>query len=278
MRNLDLCVNIATKPNRSHLLTGKETLLLPCLGRTERDVQASGEQAVTVEDTVSMVHASRGRLNPPSDEVRSEPWIVAHMAKAVLRDRYGIDWTAFADDYDRIRDAIEQVIPGFDDYNERIRRPGGFRLPVATAERQWKTKSGKADFKVFEGLAEPEDVDAEALTLTTVRSHDQFNTTIYGHDDRYRGVFGRRDVVFMNTADMAARGLATGDHVDVESLSSGEVLKDFAVFAHDIARGCTAAYYPEANVLIPLSAHDKKSGTPAYKSVPVRIRRSAAHG
>ena len=275
MRNLDLMVNIATKPNRSHLLVGKETLLLPCLGRTERDVQASGEQAVTVEDTVSMVHASRGKLAPPSDHVRSEPWIVARMAKAVLGDKYGIDWSAFVDDYDRIRDAIEQVIPGFDNYNERIKTPGGFRLPVATAERTWKTASGKADFKVHDGLAAPADIAADTVTLTTIRSHDQFNTTIYGHDDRYRGVFGRRDVVFMNEADMAQRGLVTGDRVDVESLSSGEVLRDFAVFTHDIASGCAAAYYPEANVLIPLSAHDRKSGTPAYKSVPVRIRKAA---
>ncbi|MGN6208388.1 FdhF/YdeP family oxidoreductase [Asticcacaulis sp.] len=276
VRGLDLAVHVATKLNRSHLLLAKENILLPCLGRTELDMQASGPQSVTVEDTMSMVHASTGKLPPPSEHVRSEPWIVANLARAVLGDRFAIPWEAYADDYSLIRDAIAQVLPAFRDYNERIRTPGGFRLPVGPSERLWKTPSGKAEFRVFPGLhAEAVNPDPDVLTLTTLRSHDQYNTTIYGLDDRYRGVFGRRDVVFMNPDDLAARGLVTGDVVDVSSAISDAVLAGYSVVSYNIPRGCAAAYYPEANVLIPLSRHDKASGTPSYKSVPVRISRAA---
>ena len=273
-RNLDLAVHVATKPNRSHLLLARKNLLLPCLGRTDRDIQATGPQSVTVEDTMSMVHASQGRLPPPSDEVKSEPWIVAHLARAVLGDRYAIPWEDYCGDYDLIRDAIEAVLPAFADYNARIREPGGFRLPLPSAERIWKTKSGKAEFVVFKGLGEKE-VDRDVLMMTSLRSHDQYNTTIYGLDDRYRGIFGRRDVVFMNAEDVAARGWKTGDVVDVQSVDMPDaVLKGFRVVAHDMARGCAAAYYPEANVLMPLDAYDKKSGTPSYKSTPIRVVRT----
>ncbi len=272
-RNLDLAVHVATKPNRSHLLLAKENLLLPCLGRTDRDLQATGPQSVTVEDTMSMVHASQGRLPPPSDEVKSEPWIVAHLARAVLGDRYAIPWEDYCGDYDLVRDAIEAVLPAFADYNARIREPGGFRLPLPSAERIWKTKSGKAEFMVFKGLGE-KDVESDVLMMTSLRSHDQYNTTIYGLDDRYRGIFGRRDVVFMNADEVAARGWKTGDVVDVQSVDMPDaVLKGFRVVAHDMARGCAAAYYPEANVLMPLDAYDKKSGTPSYKSTPIRVIR-----
>lgn len=274
-RNLDLAVHVATKPNRSHLLLAKDNILLPCLGRTDRDIQATGPQSVTVEDTMSMVHASQGRLPPPSDEVKSEPWIVAQLAMAVLGERHGIPWQAYCDDYDLIRDAIEQVLPAFAGYNARIRQPGGFRLPLPSAERIWKTPSGKAEFKVFAGLGEIEQ-DGDVLTLTTLRSHDQYNTTIYGYDDRYRGIFGRRDVVFMNADDVAARGWTTGDVVDVQSVDMPDaILKGFRVVAHDMARGCAAAYYPEANVLMPLDNHDRQSGTPSYKATPVRVTRPA---
>ena len=222
-----------------------------------------------------MVHASQGRLPPPSDEVRSEPWIVAQMARATLGTRYAIPWEDYCGDYDLIRDAIEAVLPAFADYNARIREPGGFRLPLPSAERIWKTKSGKAEFKVFPGLG-VENNDEDVLVLTTVRSHDQYNTTIYGLDDRYRGVFGRRDVVFMNADDVAARGWKTGDAVDVQSVEMGDaVLKGFRVVAHDMARGCAAAYYPEANVLMPLDSYDRQSGTPSYKATPVRIVRAS---
>ena len=270
-RNLDLVVHVATKPNRSHLLLARDNILLPCLGRTDRDIQATGPQSVTVEDTMSMVHASQGRLAPPSEEVRSEPWIVANLARATLGTRYDIPWEDYCGDYDRIRDAIEAVLPAFADYNARIREPGGFRLPLPSAERIWKTKSGKAEFKVFKGVGDEVDGD-DVLMMTSLRSHDQYNTTIYGLDDRYRGVFGRRDVIFMNAEEVAARGWKTGDAVDVHSVAMDDaVLKGFRVVAHDMAKGCAAAYYPEANVLMPLDGYDKQSGTPSYKSTPVRV-------
>ncbi|MDR3506433.1 MAG: FdhF/YdeP family oxidoreductase [Caulobacteraceae bacterium] len=282
VRGLDLSVHIATKPNRSHLMVGKETLLLPCLGRTELDMQAGGAQSVTVEDSMSMVHASKGRLPAPSEHVRSEPAIIAGIARAVLGDRYGIDWEGMVADYDRIRDAIEGVLPAFADYNARIRQPGGFRLPLGPTQRVWHTPSGKAQFMVFEGLAEdPRSQDPAVLTLTTLRSHDQYNTTIYGLDDRYRGVFGRRDVVFLNPEDLAERGLAAGDRVDLhaapqagEAADPDAVLRGLTAVAYDIPRGSAGAYYPEANILIPLAHSDPQSGTPSYKSVPVRVTRA----
>ena len=283
LRKLDLAAHIATKPNRSHLLLAKDNLLLPCLGRTELDMQAGGPQSVTVEDSMSMVHASKGALQPPSPQVLSEPAIVAGMARAVLGDRYGIDWEGMVADYDRIRDAIEAVLPAFANYNERIRVPGGFRLPLAPTERKWLTASGKAEFLVHDGLNEdPRVASEDVLVLTTLRSHDQYNTTIYGFDDRYRGVFGRRDVVFLNAQDLAERGIKTGDRIDLEAAfgdgetpSPGTVLRNMTAVEFAIPKGSAGAYYPEANVLIPLAHHDARSGTPAYKSVPVRIRRAA---
>lgn len=278
MRSLELSVHIATKLNRSHLLTGKHTFLLPCLGRTERDMQASGPQAVTVEDSMSMVHASRGKLTPASDALRSEPAIVAGMAAATLPNSR-VPWMELITDYDRIRDAIESVFPDFENYNERIRHPGGFRLPLPPTERIWKTPSGKAEFLLFHGLEEdPVRTDPTILKLTTIRSHDQYNTTIYGLDDRYRGVFGRRDVVFMNEADLAELGIEEGDEIRVETaFGQGQerCLSKVIAVAYKIARGAVATYYPEGNCLVPLNYIDKVSGTPSYKSVPVRVSRVA---
>ena len=274
MRKLDLAVHIGTKLNRSNLLVGRDAIIFPCLGRTEQDIQATGPQAVTVEDSMSMVHASQGKLPPASKNLRSECAIIAGMAAATL-PASRVDWAGLAGDYNRIRDAIEQVFPDFHGYNQRIQVPGGFRLPLPPTELVWKTPSGRAEFIVFKGLEEDLGrTSPEILRLTTIRSHDQYNTTIYGMDDRYRGVFGRRDVVFMNQADLAAQGLAHGDTVTVETaFESGEIarLDGFIVIAHDIAQGSVAAYYPEANGLVPLSHHDPQSGTPSYKSVPVRI-------
>jgi anaerobic selenocysteine-containing dehydrogenase len=278
MRKLDMAVHIATKLNRSHLLMGKAAILLPCLGRTELDMQESGAQAVTVEDSMSMVHASSGKLPPASEHLRSEPAIVAGMARATLPGSR-IDWLGLVADYDRIRDGIEAVFPDFRDFNNRIRVPGGFRLPLPPTERVWSTPSGKAEFLVLAGVEVDVPVsDAAPFRLTTIRSHDQFNTTIYGLDDRYRGVFGRRDVVFMNRQDMADQKLEHGDVVDVETVLPGAAgrLAGFTVIAYDIAPGSVAAYYPEANGLVPLSHHDAQSGTPSYKSVPVKISRSVA--
>jgi molybdopterin-dependent oxidoreductase alpha subunit len=280
MRKLDLSVHIATKLNRSHLLTGKTTIVLPCFGRTDLDVQASGPQSVTVEDSMSMVHASRGFLNPPGELLLSEPAIVVGMAKATLGGRYGIDWDGMLANYDRIRDKIELVFPDFADYNTRVRVKGGFRLTVGASDRVWNTPSGKATFLVARGLEEDSaGLSADALVLTTLRAHDQYNTTIYGMDDRYRGVFGRRDVVFMNAEDLAARGLADGDRIDIRSLFSGDDrprgVTGYTAVAYDIPRGSIAGYYPEMNAVIAMADHDRRSGTPAYKGVPVRVLRSA---
>jgi molybdopterin-dependent oxidoreductase alpha subunit len=282
MRRLEMAVHVATKPNRSHLLTCRQTLLLPCLGRTELDLQADGVQSITVEDSMSMVHASTGRLTPPSDQVRSEPAIVAGIAKAVLAGVHGIDWDGMAANYDRIREGIAAVLPAFENYNLRIKQPGGFRLPLGPTSRVWHTASGRAQFLVMPGIWEdPRAAGARVLTLATLRSHDQYNTTIYGFDDRYRGIFGRRDVVFLNADDLSEQGIAAGERVDLEAVAfegeapePGAVLKHLTVVAYDIPRGSAGAYYPEANVLIALSHRDPQSGTPSYKSVPVRLRRS----
>jgi molybdopterin-dependent oxidoreductase alpha subunit len=284
MRSLDLAVHIGTKLNRSHLLAGKQSFIFPCLGRTEQDIQATGPQSITVEDSMSMVHASMGKLRPASEHLRSEPAIVAGMAYAALENSK-VPWPELIADYDRIRSGIEAVFPDFKDFNSRIRIPGGFRLALPPTMRVWKTASGKAEFIPFDGLTEDSEIAvADVLKLTTIRSHDQYNTTIYGLDDRYRGVFGRRDVLFVNEADLISRKLEHGDVVDVETaLESGVPLRlpGLTAVAYDIAPGSVATYYPEANALVPLSYHDAQSGTPSYKSVPVRIslsRRAAPPG
>lgn len=273
MRSLDLSVHVGTKLNRTHLLTAKETYLFPCLGRTELDMQQTGRQSITVEDSMSMVHASSGKLKPASPELRSEPAIVAGLAKATLTNTK-VDWETLVTDYDLIRDLIEKTIPGFEQYNQRIRIPGGFRMPLPPTERVWPTPTGKAMFSVFDGVDENQPgVGDNVLRLVTLRSHDQYNTTIYALDDRYRGVFGRRDILFMNEGDMAQLGLEHGDRVDITTALQGSVqhLEDITVVAYNIASGTVGAYYPEANVLVPLDYLDKDSGTPSYKSVPVRV-------
>ena len=209
MRRLRSTVAISTKLNRGHLVHGEQALILPCLARSDIDMQTSGRQAVTVEDSMSMVHASAGLVHPPSKQLKSEVAIVCGMAKATLRDD-GIDWSKFEANYDVIRDRIEDVFPDlFRDFNRRIRQPGGFHLPIPPRERIWKTPTGRANFLIFEGVAEDPAIEhAAALRLATLRSHNQYNTTIYGLDDRYRGVFGGRMVVFMNETDMRERDIA----------------------------------------------------------------------
>ena len=273
LKALDLSVHVATKLNRTHLLVGKETWLLPCLGRTELDMQRSGQQSITVEDSMSMVHASSGKLKPASLLLRSEPAIVAGIAHATLTNS-NTDWLELVADYDRIRDRIEQTLPGFENFNARIRIAGGFRMPLPPTERIWPTPTGKAMFSLFDGVEENLPGEGEnVLRLVTLRSHDQYNTTIYALDDRYRGVFGRRDVLFMNEADMHQLGLEHGDRVDITTAlpDSQQRLNDITLVAYSIAPGTVAAYYPEANVLVPLHYLDKESGTPSYKSVPVHI-------
>jgi len=280
MRKLRLTVAVTTKLNRGHLVHGRAALILPCLARSEIDFQKSGPQSVTVEDSMSMVHASGGLLLPASDQLKSEVAIVCGMARATLRDT-SIDWQAFEDDYDRIRDKIEEVFPDlFKDFNARIRQPGGFRLPNGASERVWRTSTGKAQFIVFRGVDEdPRVSHPEMLRLATVRSHDQYNTTIYSMNDRYRGVYGTRTVIFMNKDDMAARGIAPQALVEIEALYGDRVerrVRGFTALPYELQRGCVAAYYPEANPLLALAHHDRKSQTPAAKSIPVLVRAMAA--
>ncbi|MCU1386652.1 MAG: oxidoreductase alpha (molybdopterin) subunit, partial [Acidobacteria bacterium] len=282
MRNLDLAVHIATKLNRSHLLLAKQSFILPCLGRTELDIQASGRQSITVEDSMSMVHASRGGLKPASEHLRSEPAIIAGIALATLPNTR-VGWADLVADYAKIRDSIEAVFPAFADFNARIQKPGGFRLYVAASEREWLTPTKKANFLLYPGLDEdPPVVHREALTLTTIRSHDQYNTTIYGMNDRYRGITGRRDVVFVNERDLSGRGLKHGDLVDINvvpdagSKPGERVMRNLTAVAFDIAQGSIATYYPEANVLVALDHYDAKCGTPSYKSVPVLLSASGS--
>jgi molybdopterin-dependent oxidoreductase alpha subunit len=280
LRNLDLSVHVSTKLNRSHLVHGRAALILPCLGRTEIDIQASGPQSVTVEDSMSMVHASAGRNRPASEHLLSEPAIVAGMAQATLGERTVVDWNGLVANYDLIRDAIEDVFPIFQDYNARVRIPGGFHLVSTARERIWATASGKANFLIFEGLGEDTNVrDTNALWLSTIRSHDQYNTTLYSMSDRYRGVYGQRDVVFLNQFEMVKRGLDDGDRVDLVTLSTDgheRRVRNFRVVGYSFPDGCCAAYYPETNPLVPLYAHDPLSFTPSSKGIPVRIERSRA--
>jgi formate dehydrogenase major subunit len=279
MRKLRLSVAVTTKLNRGHLVHGREALILPCLARSEIDFQRSGPQSVTVEDSMSMVHASGGLLPPASDHLKSEVAIVCGMAQATLTDTT-VDWQAFEDDYDLIRDKIEAVFPDlFTDFNARIRKPGGFRLPNGASERVWRTATGKARFIVFRGVDEdPRVSHPEMLRLTTLRSHDQYNTTIYSMNDRYRGVYGTRTVIFMNRDDMAARGIAPQALVEIEALSGDCVdrrVRGFTALPYDIPRGSVGAYYPETNPLLALAHHDNKSQTPAAKSIPVLVRAMA---
>jgi len=282
IRKLDLTVHIATKLNRSHLVHGKDALILPCLGRTEIDIQAEGPQSITVEDSMSMVHASAGRNDPASPHLLSEPAIVAGIARATLGKKSRVPWEHMVAHYDHIRDAIEIVFPIFQAYNERIRVPGGFHLASTARERVWATPTGRANFLVFKGLDEnPWHNDPEALWLTTMRSHDQYNTTLYSHSDRYRGVFGQRDVVFMNQRELEKRGLHPGERVNIVALSADgieRIIRSFKVVEYSLPDGCCGAYYPEVNPLVPLYAFDPNSRTPSYKSVPVKVLRAAAVG
>jgi len=267
----ELTVHVSTKLNRSHLVTGKQALILPCLGRTERDLQAAGEQFVTVEDTTGVVHASRGVLEPASEGLKSEPAIVAGIAERTLGRRSRVDWRGLAADYDRIREHIARVVPGFTDFNRRAREPGGFYLPNGPREGRFTTPSGRARF-VVHPIPEHELGDGKLL-LTTIRSHDQFNTTIYGEGDRYRGVAHGRRVVFVSPEELAARGLAAGELVDLVSHEGGERRRAerFELVPYPIARGSAAAYFPETNVLVPVTRVATGSNQPASKSVIITL-------
>ncbi len=284
MRRCELSVHITTKLNRSHLIHGRDALILPTLGRTEIDLQDNVAQGVTVEDSMSMVHVSYGMNKPASPNLMSEPAIVAHMAHALFGSGK-IDWLAYKDDYAKIRDAIEATLDGFYDYNTRIARPGGFHLRVASRDREWLTPTGKANFIAHALPTDTPIQRARALhgdrlmTLMTTRSHDQYNTTVYGLDDRYRGVFGQRRVVFVNRDDLAMLGLKAGEWVDMETVWHDGIERraaGFLLVEYDIPRGCIGAYYPETNPLVPLDSVGDVCNTPTSKSVPVLLHRAAA--
>ena len=272
-----LTVQIATKLNRSHLFCGEVAYLLPCLGRIEIDRQASGEQLVTMEDSTSVFHKSRGMQEPASEHLRSEPWIVAELAKATVPGESSIDWDAWAGDYSQVRDAMEATWPDmFGGFNRRIHEPGGFPKPLPARQRVWKTENGKANFKVPQALHASFDAgtDDKVMRLITLRSNDQFNTTVYGYRDRFRGIEGTRMVVLMNRGDIDRLGLKEGELVGMQTVADDHIdrrMHGFKVVPYDIPAGCVGAYYPEANALIPLYQHAQRSFVPAAKSVPVRM-------
>jgi molybdopterin-dependent oxidoreductase alpha subunit len=277
LRSCALTVQISTKLNRSHLVHGDTALILPTLGRTDRDIRDGHKQVVSVEDSMSMVHLSRGSLHPPSDQLRSEVAIVCELARALLGPDHPVPWEQFATDYDSVRDAIAAVVPGCADYNTKVRAPDGFQLPHPPRDsREFHTSTGKANFAInpLEWL----EVPPGRLILQTLRSHDQYNTTIYGLDDRYRGVKGGRRVVFVNPADLAALGLRDGQRVDLVSEYTGtdgalqeRRAKDFLPVPYSTPVGNAAAYYPETNPLVPLDHTAAKSNTPVSKAVVIRL-------
>src|SRR5215216_4707958 len=272
LRRCRLTAHVSTKLNRSHLVTGERALILPCLGRTEIDVQAAGPQFVTTENSMGVVQVSRGSLIPASPELLGEPQIVARLARATLEHRTMVNWEELASDYDLVRNAIERVVPGFEGYNARVREPGGFYLPNAARNRVFNTKTAKAQFTVHE--LPQHALGPDQFLMMTIRSHDQFNTSVYTENDRYRGISGDRRVVFLNEADIAAVGLRARQVVDLVSHFEGEerTARRFVVVPYDIPRRCAATYFPEANVLVPVRYVALKSNTPVSKSVVISIR------
>ncbi|KKB10026.1 FdhF/YdeP family oxidoreductase [Devosia chinhatensis] len=275
MRKLRLTVGIATKLNRGHLVHGQDALILPVVARSEHVRTKLGEQVVTIEDAMSNVTPSRGVLEPASEHLLPEVEIVCRMAMATLPDSK-VDWARFIDDYTAIRDKIAEVYPSiFADFGEKIKNPKGFHLDVPSRRRVWKTPNGKANFLVFEGLQVDAPVDdPDMLRLATVRSHDQFNTTIYSNSDRYRGVYNDRLVLFMNEDDRKERGLEAGQKIAIETIYHDGIhrrVDGLTVLDYPMPRGAVAGYYPELNPLLPLDHYDRISGTPAAKSIPIRV-------
>jgi molybdopterin-dependent oxidoreductase alpha subunit len=272
LRRCRLTAHVSTKLNRSHLITGEQALILPCLGRTEIDAQESGPQFVTTENSMGVVQMSRGSLEPASPLLLSESQIVARVARATLGDRTTVNWEELVKDYDQIRTLIERVVPGFENYKIRVREPGGFYLPNSARERVFNTASGKAAFTIHE--LPDNDLEPDQFLMMTIRSHDQFNTSVYSLNDRYRGIHNGRRVVFLNKDDMRLAGLQPEQVVDLVSHFEGEqrVAHRFVVVPYDIPRRCAATYFPEANVLVPVRSVAEKSNTPTSKSVVISIR------
>ncbi len=271
LKKMRLNVQVATKLNRTALVPSEHSLILPCLGRSEVDVQASGEQFVTTESTMLNVQMSKGILKPASEDLRSEPWIVAQIAKATLGAKSAVDWDAMAASYDNIRDAISRVVKGCENYNERVRVKGGFHLPNPPHDGEFRTKSGKAEFKA--STLERTVLKPGQLLMTTIRSHNQFNTTIYDYSDRYRGIEGERRIILMNDVDMKKLGVKAGQVVNLTSHFEDRERHAYRFIAvpYPIPAGCAATYFPEANPLVPLTSVAEKSMTPTSKSVVITI-------
>ena len=273
MRNCDLTVHISTKLNRSHLVHGKEAIILPCYGRSDKDMANGVPQFVTCENSMGVVQMSKGSLKPISDNLLSEPAIVCGLAKATLGGRSKVNWKLYEENYDYIRNDIELAIPGFENYNQRVRHLGGFYLPNGARQGKFNTMTGKANFTVsdvtFVNLAPDE------LMMQTLRSHDQFNTTIYGLDDRYRGVYNERRVIFMNAKDISRFGFKAGDVVDLFNYHDGieRIARKFIIIEFSIPEQCTATYFPETNVLVPITSTADKSNTPTSKMIILKIRK-----
>jgi len=272
LQNCNLTVQISTKLNRSHIIAGKEALILPALGRTEIDIQEAGPQFVSVENSMGIVSSSRGRIEPASQYCMSEPAIVAHLANEVIGTEKGIDWLNLIKDYDKIRELIEASIPGFQDYNKRVRNDGGFYLPNGAREGQYKTTTGKARFTINKNSTIK--VKDDEFILMTIRTHDQFNTTIYGMDDRYRGILNARRVVLINGQDIQKLGMQEGDWVDIVQKDDQKtrVASYFKLVAYSIPQGSLGAYFPETNVLVPINSFADKSQTPTSKSIVVKLK------
>jgi molybdopterin-dependent oxidoreductase alpha subunit len=271
LRKCKLTVQVSTKLNRSHLIHGEEAIILPCLGRSDKDMTGISEQFVSCENSTGVVQSSKGVLEPVSKDLLSEPEIVCRLAMSALGSKSKVNWNKYTEHYDNIRNDIEQTIPGFENYNERIRKSGGFYLPHCNRENRFDTPAKKAMFNIS-NYKDPE-LKKDELVMMTIRSHDQFNTTIYGLDDRYRGIYNERRVVMMNQNDIKGRGMKDGDIVDLYNFDGGKerVARKFIIVEYPIPEGCVATYFPEANVLVPITSVAEKSNTPASKQVVVKI-------
>ena len=273
LRACNLTVHISTHLNKSHLICGKEALILPCLGRTELDIQQHGVQSITVEDSMSMVHSSKGKNTPITRELKSEPAIIAGIADATLGNEK-VDFLDLISDYSKIREKIEEVLPSFNSYNESIQNPGGFELYNSAKNRVWETPTKKANFIINQ--APNLKLEDKHLSLMTMRSHDQFNTTVYGRNDRYRGIENKRRIIFLNDKDIINLGLKNGDLVNIQSHSRDNIKRevfDFEIISYDIKQGCAAAYFPEATPLVSIEHFDKKSFTPSYKFIDITLEK-----
>ena len=274
LRKCKLTVHVSTKLNRSHLVHGAEALILPTLGRSDKDIQHGKAQFVSCENSMGVIQKSQGVLNPVSSQLLSETAIVCKLAQATLGLKSKVNWDKYLEDYDHVRNDIERTIPGFEEYNRRVRLPGGFYLPNCNRIGKFDTPSGKAGFTV--STFKPTPVKEDELMMMTIRSHDQFNTTIYGLNDRYRGIYNERRIIFMNQSDINKRGLKKEDIVDLHNDHGGisRIAKQFIVVPYPVPLGCAATYFPETNVLVPIDTVADKSNTPVSKLVIITVRKA----